>query len=411
MNKVEKIRIKKFKVLEDFEHEFNGENYMIVGENGVGKTSLIQFLGIAFGDQKHIQPDCYGDGVVWIDKDGKNYVLKVKIDEGKSKITITYPDGKTLDSKGALHTLFGAVSFDPDEFAMLSKTKAGQKDQVLQYKKLLPVEFVSFLETEEKRIKDWESERTDLGREVTKLKGSVEKNPMLGSNLNDMPSVDIAKVYEELKVAQKHNETVARGQENMATREKEAQEKEKEIDQLKISLKEKRNNANEIANWLNANPKKDVSEMEKQIAEATEINAKFDAAKALKSDMLKLEGQQNEYGEYTAKIEAGRQLIADAIRYEKLPIDGLGFDEDKLLWNGIPVNPESLSESEVMELGVRIKFAENPEFGILLLNRTESIGKTRWESILSMCKEKGWQVIAEKVERGTEKLTMELIVE
>src|SRR3990167_3797471 len=384
MNKVEKIRIKKFKVLEDFEHEFNGENYMIVGENGVGKTSLIQFLGIAFGDQKHIPPDCYGDGVVWIDKDGKNYVLKVKIDEGKSKITITYPDGKTLDSKGALHTLFGAVSFDPDEFAMLSKTKAGQKDQVLQYKKLLPVEFVSFLETEEKRIKDWESERTDLGREVTKLKGSVEKNPMLGSNLNDMPSVDIAKVYEELKVAQKHNETVARGQENMATREKEAQEKEKEIDQLKISLKEKRNNANEIANWLNANPKKDVSEMEKQIAEATEINA---------------------------KIEAGRQLIADAIRDEKLPIDGLGFDEDKLLWNGIPVNPESLSESEVMELGVRIKFAENPEFGILLLNRTESIGKTRWESILSMCKEKGWQVIAEKVERGTEKLTMELIVE
>src|SRR3990167_5417463 len=74
MNKVEKIRIKKFKVLEDFEHEFNGENYMIVGENGVGKTSLIQFLGIAFGDQKHIPPDCYGDGVVWIDKDGKNYV-------------------------------------------------------------------------------------------------------------------------------------------------------------------------------------------------------------------------------------------------------------------------------------------------------------------------------------------------
>jgi len=86
----------------------------------------------------------------------------------------------------------------------------------------------------------------------------------------------------------------------------------------------------------------------------------------------------------------------------------LAFDEEKLIYNGFPVHPESQSESEIMQLGVKLKFCENPDLGILLLERTESIGKKRWEEILAMCKEKNFQLIGEFVQRGQEKLQIEI---
>lgn len=410
--KVIKAKVKDYKCLTDIEFTADGRNVLLVGDNEVGKSSLINFIQIACGDQTHIPPDAFGSGHVIVEKDGTRYTLKVKIVDGKSTITVV-PEGETKgdDRRSAIASLCGATSFDFEHFVNLSTTKAGQKQQVVEYKKFLPKEFVTFLETEEKRIKDWESERADLGRDVTKLKGSVEKNPLLGANLNDMPYVDIAGVYEELKVAQKHNETYVRGEESLVETSDDITELQEEIKKLKEQLIAANEKHEKTALWLLANPKKDVSEMEKQIADATEINTKFEAAKSLKSDMLKLEGQQSEYGEYTAKIETGRQLIADAIRDEKLPIDGLTFDEDKLIYNGIPVHPDSLSESQQMLLGIRLKFLENPTFGILFIQRTESFGKKRWENVLGLCKEHNFQLIGEKVDSTKDKLTIEIMEE
>lgn len=407
--KILKAKIKNYKCLTDIEFTADGRNVILLGDNETGKSSLVQFLMIACGDQTHIPPDAFGSGHVIVEKDGTRYTLKVKIVDGKSVITVV-PEGETRgdDRKSAIAALCGTTKFDFEQFVELSRTKAGQKEQVVQYKKFLPQQFVEFLETEEKRIKDWESERHDLGKDVTRLKGSVEKNPLLGTNFNDMPYVDIKGVYDELKKAQTHNETYVRGEESLVESKEDIRELEEEIKKMQGQLTSAIEKHDKTVLWLSANPKKDVSEMEKQIAEATEINTKFEAAKSLKNDMLKLEGQQNEYGEFTAKIEAGRQLIADAIRDEKLPIEDLGFDEDKLIYKGIPVHPDSLSESQQMLLGIRLKFLENPTFGILFLQRTESFGKKRWENVLQLCKENNFQVIGEKVDSSKDKLTIEI---
>ncbi len=80
-----------------------------------------------------------------------------------------------------------------------------------------------------------------------------------------------------------------------------------------------------------------------------------------------------------------------------------------LTYKGIPVSPDSLSTSEIIELGVRLKMAENPELGILFLEHGESLGKERMKVILDICKKNNFQVILEEVRRGQEKLTIEII--
>jgi hypothetical protein len=110
----------------------------------------------------------------------------------------------------------------------------------------------------------------------------------------------------------------------------------------------------------------------------------------------------------TIVIEGSRQAVSDAIKDMNV-VDGLSFDFDGLIYNGVPVTPTNLSTSEIMELGVKIKMHANKELGILFIERAESLGTKRLESIYNMAKENGWQVIMEQVDRGKEEL--EIMIE
>lgn len=111
----------------------------------------------------------------------------------------------------------------------------------------------------------------------------------------------------------------------------------------------------------------------------------------------------------TALIDSTRQVIQDAIRDMDSPIEGLGFDSEQLLYKGVPVNPDSLSKSEIMELGIKLKIAENPDAGVLFIQEGESIGAKRLEEIKEIAAKNNFQIIMEQVERGNEKLTVELV--
>ena len=83
-----------------------------------------------------------------------------------------------------------------------------------------------------------------------------------------------------------------------------------------------------------------------------------------------------------------------------VPVDGLQFDDDMLIYKGIPVSEASLSTSEIMELGLLMKVAENKGLGILFLERGESLGAQRLKDIQAMAAKNNMQLIIEQVERG-----------
>jgi len=80
------------------------------------------------------------------------------------------------------------------------------------------------------------------------------------------------------------------------------------------------------------------------------------------------------------------------------PVPGLEFDDSQLLYNGIPVSPDSLSYSEIIELGVKMKIAENPDLPLFISNG-ESIGIQRLNDIKEIAKRSNLQIIMEQVER------------
>lgn len=406
--KIEKVKIKQFKVLKDFEADIAGNNIFIMGDNAQGKSSIIQFLRISLGDQSNIPPNATGEGVVIASKDGGNYTFKVKFKDGKPIVEVTSPDGLKDSRKGTLAALTGAIGFDIDEFVSLSKTTAGQKKQVEIYKSFLDQELIKEIDTLQNKVKSLEVDRTETGREEKRLKALIESHPLRNEmELTKFKEVDTAALLDALNVANKKNETINTGKSKLDAKKAEItnydariEELEKEIEALKVKKIDAQGDVVKIDTWLKANEPIDTTDIQQQIEQASEINKKAAQAAQLIKDREAHAQAAEDYGTATANIQSQKEEIARFIKEMAVPVDGLMFDDDMLIYKGIPVSEATLSTSEIMELGLLMKVAENKDLGILFLERGESLGAQRLKDIQAMAAKNNMQLIIEQVERG-----------
>ena len=417
--KIIKIKIKDFKAIKNLDAEINGANIIICGENGVGKSSLMQFIEIALGKNTHIPPNAEGEGHVIADKDGNEYTFHVKFKDGKPILTITTPDGLSDSRKGSIAAIVGAINFEINEFVENSKTEKGRKEQVETFKKLLPPDIQSEIARLEANVKSNYDLRTDVNKALKATQGKIELHPLNkpGVYLDEYKEVNISEAYAKLNEASSHNTKLEEVANRMKEREQSIIAVNRRIEDLKnqIALAEEEQKSLqtkqiEAGKCLQNNKPVDVTEIQSQIDSANETNEKFKSAQELIQLLKDVDIYKEQSGTLTAGIESQRQTISDAIKDMSNPVPGLEFDDNGLLYNGIPVSPDSLSFSEIIELGVKMKIAENPDLPLFISNG-ESIGNKRLQDIKEIAERSGLQIIMEQVQRGNEKLTIEVMGE
>lgn len=419
--KTEKVTIKKFKAIENLEQEVNGNHILLLGDNGVGKSSVIQFIEIALGKQTNIPPNAEGSGEIVVTKDGNPITFKLDFRDGKPYIKVSGKGISIDNKKGAIAELVGALDFDVDEFVDLSKTKAGRKEQVEIFKGFLPKELQDDLAKFEADLVNKSTERTELGREIKKLEGSTSLhkfNNLPNSELLKIKSVDTVDLMSKLSEANKSNDAINKVLNGIEGRKQKIERKESEISELKAKItaleteiSELNGNIKDGKKWLKTHKTIETGPIELQISEAGKTNEDANMAQSLLRDRETLETYRSEYGELTALIDSSREAISNAIKEQEGPIDNLTYEDDQLVYNGLPVTPDTLSTGEIMELGIRLKMAENPDLGILFIQRGESLGSDRLKRIKELADSQGWQLIMEQVERGTKELHIEIMAE
>lgn len=406
--RVLEVIIKDFKKLKDLKSNIEGCNVFLRGPNRVGKSTFMDFIEIALGKSKIVPPNTNIEGQVITDKDGMEYRFDVKIDKGKPKVTVTMPDGSKDTSKSVIAGIVGLNAFDIDEFVNLSTTEAGRKKQVDEFKKFLDQETRDFLAKYELSIKKDFDERTEVNRDIKKLEGSINLHPMINHihEIDSFKEVNTEDALNQLKEIQKHNETVNKVLSNIESRNSEIAKQNEEIKELeakilaiKKDIATKEDLTNQANEWLKTNKIKPTEELEKSITEASEINKKHLQAKELIKQIAELKVCRETEETLTKKIELERNMIKDAIREMKGPVQGLGFDDEQLLYNGIPVHPSSLSKSEIKKLGIQLKIAENPDLP-LFIHEAECMDEDSLREIQQLADDCGLQMFAEEVQRG-----------
>ena len=413
--KVEKVVIKEFKILENFETEVQGNHILIMGDNGVGKSSLIQFMEIALGKQTNVPPMAKGEGTVFVNKDGQTFQFGVKLKDGKPVVTVTSPDGLKDSRKGTIAGIVGAIEFNIDEFCELSKTTSGRKKQVEIFKSFLPADVKTSLNNYEAHIKASYDERTEVNRLLKEKEGYIKTHRLY-------PVIGVQKFeYKEMKELLSGLKTMHEANQKFDDVVNRFNQREKEItgiNQQIIELQDRLATATELQEkaetWLKQNPShkpEEIAAVELQLENLEKSNKDYTDAEALIKEIELVKTMAEEVGELTAKIDSSKEAVANTIRDMDGPIAGLSFDDETLVYNGVPVHPDSLSTSEIIELGIRLKMAENENLGILFIQRAESIGAERFKLIKEIADKSGWQLIAEQVERGNKKLHVEIMTD
>lgn len=423
--KIQKVKIKNFRNIENIEKEIGGANILLVGENTKGKSNFIKAVEIALGmtSQVGVNPIMQGKEEsniqVFLGDDGKEYKFEVTFEEGKDKpkITVTAPDGIRTDKKTAIGSIVGEIEFDIDEFVDMSDSVKGRKEQVEIVKSFLPADIKESLAKHENHVANLYEDRTETNKKVKMVEGFIAESKFSKEEIEKhKTTIDISALSEQLNKAVETETNISKAKskreeldKSMARNITRVEELRKEIEKLTLENDGSSAQIVKIDEWQKATPVPNKEGIMQQITDANAHNAMVEKIASVAKQQEQLEVLRSESEDYTVQIEATRQAISDAIKELDMPIEGLSFDNEQLMYFGKPVNKSTLSTSEIMMLGAKLKIAKNPNAHVLFIQRGESLGTTKLRELQKMAEEYNFQIIMEQMERGKEELQIQFM--
>jgi hypothetical protein len=127
--------------------------------------------------------------------------------------------------------------------------------------------------------------------------------------------------------------------------------------------------------------------------ESTNIKIRANNTYAMESKALR--SIQGEYDAVDKHLEIIRTNRLNLIQSANIPVHGLTFDEDGLLYNDIPL--AQCSDGEKLMVSMGISMALNPTMRVVRIKDGSLLGPKNMKILEQMCKDKDFQLFLEKV--------------
>jgi len=379
--------------------EPDGSLVVIGGKNGAGKTSVLDSIAYALGGKALCpsKPIRDGEEKACARVDLGEFVVERTWTEKDSYLRVTSGNGFSAKSpQTVLDGLVGRLSFDPLAFTAMTP-----RDQVEALKELVGLDFAD-LDAERDQVYH---DRTEIGRDVKRLEGQLAGMPVV----EDAPEklVSVAELMEKLKTAQAHNARYAEAgrvledrRHSLELAERKVKELEGLLKQARATLSRAQKDVAEGEEALKSIMAIDTAPWEEQIADADELNAKHRAAQERTSVEREHMAAHLAYDDLTAKIAELDNQKRHALAEAAFPVEGLSFDEDRVLLNGIPF--DQASSAEQLRVSVAMGLAANPELRVLLIRDGSLLDDDNLALVAKMAEEAEAQVWLERVSDGPE---------
>lgn len=370
----------------------DGSIVVVGGDNEQGKSSLLDSIEMAFNGQKSIpiKPIREGQKKAHVIVDLGDIQVTRTFTEKGSKLVVKNKDGATFPSPQAmLDKLIGNLAFDPLEFSRMD-----DKKRLETLKKVVELDFAG-LDAEYKKTFDARTDTNRRGKELKSQFDSIE-------NHDDVPDkelsvAEMSKQLEQAMIANQDLEAIERGinddQENLAKVLSQTRQLQNDAKSLtdKITVAQKK---------VDKRTKQDLTELQSNMrnAETTNKNIRDKQAKTKLDQELKQLRQQS--GELTTKLETIKGDRENQLSQAKFPIKKLSFDEDGVVFDGIPF--DQCSTAQKLKISVAMGLTMNPELRVLLIREGSFLDAKNLEMIAKMADKAKAQIWIERVSKGKE---------
>ncbi|KKK91127.1 hypothetical protein LCGC14_2716070 [marine sediment metagenome] len=159
------------------------------------------------------------------------------------------------------------------------------------------------------------------------------------------------------------------------------------IKECKVQLKEARKQVLESI---------DTMELRDKIFNAEVVNESI-GQRGRKNELLAAAlSTEQDAKELTKKMELRKQKKTEAIAAADMPAEGLGLEEGRVFYEGVPF--DQCSSAEQLRVSVAIAMAVNPKLKVLRLEEGSLLDENHLEIIAEMAREKDYQVWIERVD-------------
>ncbi len=392
--------------------EQDGSLVIVGGNNAQGKTSLLDAIAMALGGSDAIPPDPLRHGA----RKGK-----IKLDLGELVIERTFTSrGTTLTVRAAdgterkspqtlLDSLCAAATFDPLSF---TRERPNKQREILRL--LLGLDFG---ELDADRAKLY-AMRTETNRDIKALDARLGAMPPPEPGLpkSELSAADLLAEVEKRQAQRAENEkeralVVELGHEHRGLGEDLAAI-DKQIAKLEAELAECRADRESVAKRRDGTAERieaertrvealvdpDTAEVKRQLAELETTNRKVRAA----AERMKLEQEAQTLAARAERMTDGIEAIderkRDMLAAAAFPVPGLGFDDDGVTLNGVPL--EQSSGAEKLRVSVAIGAALNPRVKVALVRDGSLLDGESMRLLAELAEAADLQVFVERVGDG-----------
>lgn len=381
---------------------------LVGGNNAQGKSSLLDALGAALGGGKRIPPDPVRHGAdkaeIRVEIDGGALLVKRVIKPGgKTELEVT-SEGVPVRSPQEL--LNGLVGQFLDPLAFLQKSATDQRAILLA-----AIDGQGQIAALEAKRAAAYQRRRDTGRDLKKAEGELERLP----EVETPPALaDVAELTKTLTAAMDLGNQVEAAQRTLDGARAEYKAAEAEIAELtaKLEAANKRKAAALAAgNEANAARKRlptaeaiaaNVTAAREALSGASQHNAKVAgavaAAERRERAKADVERERKAVTDLTAEIDRLEAAKDEAIKAAKLPVEGLGFDDNGITLNGAPL--EQASSAERLRFALAFAIACGAKLGDVMIRDGALLDDRSLELVYKMAEEAGVRVWIERVGTG-----------
>lgn len=256
---IKQIQIQNFQAIKEFNGDFEGNVYLVTGENELGKSTLLKAIMVLLtGNRDEVlrNGEDKGFAKIVVGGDGKEYEVELRMTKANPRGTITIKSkdtGLRSDRVTALQEIFGYQDFDANEFVSWSETAEGRRKQVQIVKSLLPTETqqrIFEIDAESTRIKEQRKEDNSTLKTYSTLLAKAEKEIKPGDVETYSEALDLQELLEQQAQAVKLEEKAKSVKEKLVQRENtiaETPQKYADLEKKRAEALENRKSAEEVA--------------------------------------------------------------------------------------------------------------------------------------------------------------------
>lgn len=381
--KIISLEAENYKRLKAVEITPDGNLVVIGGRNAQGKSSVLDAIWAALGGRegnKAAKPIRDGESKARVRLDLGDLIVTRTWTESGSTVKVESAEGAVFKSpQSMLDELIGRLSFDPLAFTRLSGKE--QRDVLLGLVDL-PID-LDALSAERERLF---SDRTEVGREGKSIGDvKIDKSlPEVETSATDL-IVKIREGQESLREAASHADQIAMVAANLEAAEKQVAE----LRATAATLADRK---------LPSVTAEQVANLETQLSGVEEANAAIRANNAARAQAERKDTLREKYEALTANIaalDAKKQEVLGAVAF---PVEGLGFDENGVAFNGVPFS--QASSAEQIRVSIAMAISGNPKLRVMRIMDGSLLDEENLALVAEAADANDMQVWVERVGRG-----------